>query len=534
MDTRIEGILRYHERTKHHQTRYAPGPAGLDWPNQPDPFRVYEGAPRHEWRLGAGALGTAYADLKRPGSVPPRPLTGDTLGILLEMSLGLSAWKSVGAVSWALRCNPSSGNLHPTEGYLVCPSLPGLGRGVYHYLPKEHAIERRAQPGERWDEAFLPGGVIVGLSSIPWREAWKYGERAYRYCQHDAGHALAALRYAAAALGWEASLLEGWADADIASLLGLDRDGPSAEEREVPELLIRVGPEPGSPEPARLLEALRDSPWAGRANRLSARPVHWLAIDEAERAIRKPRTRLRPEDPIPPLPPLVGPEPGPLAADLFRERRSAVAYDGTTAMPAAAFFSILDALLPRPRVPPFDALPWPPRLHVLAFVHRVEGLAAGLYLLARTAEGEDVLREAVGPGWEWASLPGCPSHLRIWRLLAEDVTRVARLISCHQDIAADSCFSLAMLAEFEAAFVEGPWAYRTLFWEAGAMGQSLYLEAEAWGFRGTGIGCYFDEEVHRLLGLRGDVLQDLYHFTVGGPLEDDRLTTLPPYGHLQR
>ena len=31
-----------------------------------------------------------------------------------------------------------------------------------------------------------------------------------------------------------------------------------------------------------------------------------------------------------------------------------------------------------------------------------------------------------------------------------------------------------------------------------------------------------------LLGLRGDAYQDLYHFTVGGPVDDPRLTTLPP------
>ena len=50
--------------------------------------------------------------------------------------------------------------------------------------------------------------------------------------------------------------------------------------------------------------------------------------------------------------------------------------------------------------------------------------------------------------------------------------------------------------------------------------------------RGTGIGCYFDDACHRLLGLSGDAWQDLYHFTVGGPVEDPRLRTLRPYAHL--
>ena len=78
----------------------------------------------------------------------------------------------------------------------------------------------------------------------------------------------------------------------------------------------------------------------------------------------------------------------------------------------------------------------------------------------------------------------------------------------------------------------GAWWYRRLFWEAGVLGQVLYLEAEAAGVRGTGIGCYFDDPCHRLLGLAGDAWQDLYHFTVGGPVEDGRLRTAAPYAHL--
>jgi hypothetical protein len=92
-----------------------------------------------------------------------------------------------------------------------------------------------------------------------------------------------------------------------------------------------------------------------------------------------------------------------------------------------------------------------------------------------------------------------------------------------------------MIAEFgEVLRTQGPWWYRRLFWESGVLGQVLYLEAEAAGMRGTGIGCYFDDTMHDLLGLKGDHFQSLYHFTVGKPVDDPRLTTLPPYAHLQR
>ena len=56
------------------------------------------------------------------------------------------------------------------------------------------------------------------------------------------------------------------------------------------------------------------------------------------------------------------------------------------------------------------------------------------------------------------------------------------------------------------------------------------LEAEAAGIRATGIGCFFDDPVHQVFGLDDLAFQSLCHFTVGGTVEDPRLTTLLPYG----
>jgi hypothetical protein len=111
-----------------------------------------------------------------------------------------------------------------------------------------------------------------------------------------------------------------------------------------------------------------------------------------------------------------------------------------------------------------------------------------------------------------------------------DVRELAQALSCHQDIASNGAFSLGMLADFERSLQDyGPWFYRRLYWECGMIGQVLYLEAEAAGIRGTGIGCFFDDPVHTVFGLEGMDYQSLYHFTVGAPLDDPRLTTLPGY-----
>jgi nitroreductase len=91
--------------------------------------------------------------------------------------------------------------------------------------------------------------------------------------------------------------------------------------------------------------------------------------------------------------------------------------------------------------------------------------------------------------------------------------------------------TVSLVAEFDAAVYGHPSRYRSLLQEAGLIGQVLYLQAEAEGLRGTGIGCYFDDAVHELLGLQGSDMQVLYHFTVGVPIVDPRITTEPPYAH---
>lgn len=542
-------MLSYHERTKHHHHRFAPSPGYLDWATQPDPFRTYAGAPTIELPLLADQLDTAYDDLYVPGAVDPRPLRLESVAMLFELALGLSAWKEFRGERWALRCNPSSGNLHPTEGYAILPEIRGAPAGLYHYVSRDHLVERRATLGEpaaaRLAERLPAGCLLVGLSSIHWREAWKYGERAWRYCQHDAGHAIAALRYAAAAVGWTARLLAGLDDADVAALLGLDRDddfaGVAPADREHADVLLVVGPTPAEPALTALLDSgqelaglLRAATWAGRANPLSPSHREWNAIDEASRAAVKPMTiegkswQAAGELPAPRAATRTA------AAILIRQRRSAVAMDGATAITAGAFYTMLDRLLPRLSTPPFDVLPWAPRIHLGLFVHRVEGLPAGLYAFERDPGAGAALRAALREGFRWERPEGCPAHVPLSSLLPADCRSTSAVVSCHQDIAADGAFSLGMLAELETSLAEGPWWYRRLHWEAGIVGQALYLEAEAAGVRSTGIGCYFDEAFHEVLGLTGLRFQDLYHFTVGGPVEDARLMTLPPYSHLRR
>jgi hypothetical protein len=174
----LKAVFDYHQATRHRFEGFAPGPGFLDWATQPDPFRRYAGARLIQLETVAPADEPRFDDIFTPGQMPAAALlTMHTISQLFYDSLALSAWKSTGATRWALRVNASSGNLHPTEGYLVVGPTPGLGEdgGVYHYAPREHGLERRAAfEGDVWQRlasGFPTGTLFVGLSSIHWRRS---------------------------------------------------------------------------------------------------------------------------------------------------------------------------------------------------------------------------------------------------------------------------------------------------------------------------------------------------------------------------
>ena len=197
-------------------------------------------------------------------------------------------------------------------------------------------------------------------------------------------------------------------------------------------------------------------------------------------------------------------------------------------MSLAQFAALLARLQPAAGVP-WDLSAATPRAALLLFVSRVDGLVPGLYLLPRSEAQLAALRPRLAERFRLGPIPGIDSLLQLTALEPVTLARTARALHCHQELAATACFAVGMLCEFDAALAAGPAAYRALYRECGLIGQALYLEAEVQGLRGTGIGCFFDDPVHELLGLSGSAWQSLYHFTVGLPLDDPRIESAPAY-----
>ena len=530
-------IFDYHQATKHNFNRFARSLGYLDWENQPNPFRFYEGTKKVRLPEATENSFIPYSQLYQFRK-ECRPFNLESLGDFLGLSLGLSAWKSTGQSSWPLRINPSSGNLHPTEAYLVTPLIDGVDAGIYHYVSYDHCLELRAQtPLTIWqdlDAHFGTQGFLIGLTSIFWRESWKYGERAFRYCNHDVGHALACLSFSANLQGWRSIYLNALSDQQISDLLGFHQIEWLPNEEEHTDLVCFVDVTDFRDDiprdiPDSTVQTVAELEFRGIPNQLSKQHMEWHLIDEVSESVKKPETlsntftyeasSFRFPDSLPDL----------SATQIIQQRRSAVDMDGITSVSIDQFFCMLDKTMPRCHHSPFNVELGEPNVHLVLFVHRVDGMVPGVYFFVRNPRDLSELKALCKSNFLWKPLD---NTFPLFLLKEVDCRREAVLVSCQQNIAGDGAFSLGMIARFKDTIQDSPYLYRHLFWETGQIGQVLYLEAEAHGIRSTGIGCFFDDPVHDMLGLSDSTYQSLYHFTVGGAIEDERLTTLAPYYHL--
>ncbi len=516
MNQDLQTVFHYHETTKHSQQRYARSLGYMDWSTQPNPFRNYNGTQSITLPLALDNTTPPYHLLD--SELPSAPLLKESLSQLLQFSMGIAAYKVSGDSSWAVRCNASSGNLHPTETYVVLPPVlkeQNDKTTIYHYTPKNHGLETLTEfDTSFWDE-LTKNSFLVGFSSISWREVWKYGERAFRYVNLDAGHAWQSLVVSAKMLGWKITRLDSVSDDDISTLLGVNQSGRFFET-EIGDMLFVVSPEFISPSLS--LDTLIESAplvYEGIANQLSPSMQNWDIIPEIENATSTVQTKQKEVKRS-----SVIKEPTGESKTVVINRRSIHVMDKeTSTITKEQFHTILRSVYDSQDAKENSA-------HLVLFVHRVERYESGLYIYIRNERNKQALQEQFHTAFKWGE---CDLQ-NLYLLEKRDLKMASKAISCSQDIASDGAFSLGMLCNFsEQIQIHGAHRYKELYWECGAIGQQLYLEATSLGLSGTGIGCFLDDTVHNLLGLKDNRFQTLYHFTVGRGYVDSRIQTKVAY-----
>jgi hypothetical protein len=136
----------YHEFTKHSVESLRRTRRYLDWANMPDPFRHYEGVPILDLPADPPMPEASAIEVLRgrPGTTFAKNGAA-FLSQLMYYSASISASKRVASTGgiYALRVNPSSGNLHPTEFHFCTRGLVEWPDGLYHYRPSSHMAEQR-------------------------------------------------------------------------------------------------------------------------------------------------------------------------------------------------------------------------------------------------------------------------------------------------------------------------------------------------------------------------------------------------------
>ena len=532
----VAAVKAYHEQSKHRFSRYANGPDTLDWDNQPNPFRYFSGCETYD---------LPFPDLKaepvfaRQVADASYPVSKHTLAWFLRYSLAISAWKQFGPDKWSLRINPSSGNLHPTEAYLILDNSTEWPAGLYHFQAEQFLLEKRALLDGQI--TGFNNGFLLGLTSVTWREAWKYGERGFRYSQLDVGHAISAISHAAAALGWQTWWLKNISHECLAAWLGTCRTDFVKREAEEPECLLHIGPAAPDEKTLRNLVAAPGlQEWQGKANLLSEEPgpYRWPAVDAANANTREHPRGIG----FPLAAALVAQGWGDARqapAALFREvvssRRSAQRFSNQS-VARADLLAIMGGVVNGEQAL-LDTMGSDQMFFVLV-IHRVEELQPGIYLMPGHGMDQTAI-EAVLNKWDGYQdvtdlFEGLCSRSPVYRLKAGKMGRLAATLCCHQPIASDCGFLVSFFAPFNLLNQQGAAAYRYLHWQAGELGHRVYLAASQRQLSATGIGCFFDDPWHELLGLpdsdRG--YQTIYQIAVGVDKPDARLTTASAYHHL--
>jgi SagB-type dehydrogenase family enzyme len=488
----------YHESTKHSVESLRRLPHVLDWANMPDPFRHYEGVPVLDLPADPPSPEIPALELLQGGYGSTLAADGPTfLSQLLFHSAAISASKRVPSTGdqYALRVNPSSGNLHPTEFHFLTRGLKEWSDGLYHYRPSAHMAEQRAIGDMKLKLAGGSAPIVFVLTSIAWREAWKYRDRAYRYCLHDMGHAWQALALAARAIGCDSFAFGHFPDDEVAQFCRLHED-------EWPMLIVELR---GSSIPVREPSADETLWYGGYANQLSKERTAYTRIDGIQGATKLSKRACRAISPAEPafagsgeikLPPPASAKSA--FGEITRMRRSALDFLGGM---QSMSLTQLSAILAATTHPFFGDFAGARFIQLYLYAHRVDGLKPGVYRL-------------------W------PERAQLELIKSGDQRVAAAGLSLGQELAGNACVAFSMIGDLERAMrAHGDRGYRYVHFEAGAIGHRLYLAAEALGLGATGIGAFYDEAVQGYLNLVPEQGQVVYHFAIGYPVRDPRLET---------
>jgi SagB-type dehydrogenase family enzyme len=381
--------------------------------------------------------------------------------------------------SW-FRAAPSAGNLHPLEVYVVAGAVAGLGAGLYHFAPDAYGLEELSQGDCRptvADAVAAPevatGPLALVVTGIPWRTAWKYGERGLRHIYWDAGSLLANLLAVAQGYGLRARVLLGFVDSALSRQLGLDGGA------EFPVAVVTVG-EPGR---SGVIDRCEPVPHL-ETTPLSPAPIEFPLITRVQQAgdlataEQVAAWRVTVPDGLPPAQDEVDPPEGartePIESVILRRGSTRRMRRGTVPGELLRWGMAVATRQLAADAPPAGASLLS---HEIA-VHAVQGMEPGLY--------------------DWVE-----GAAQLYRAAPSDqVRQLSRQLCLDQPLGGDSGYTDFSFADLERVLDGyGDRGYRVAQLEAGVAAGRLQLAAFTLDHGGTGL-TFSDEEVSAAFGTR--------------------------------
>jgi SagB-type dehydrogenase family enzyme len=494
----------YHTATNHSLQSVRTGPHGLDWANQPRPYKLYaaelpDATLPTDWPASSMPALTALATVEAPSGESRVP-DARTLAKLLHYSAGVTRTLRFDGGSMAFRAAACTGALYHIELYVVCGDLDGLAAGVYQFAAQDDSLRRLRSGDYRAalveatgnEPAVVDAPVVIVYTTTFWRNAWKYQSRAYRHAFWDSGTIIANTLAVAAAEDLPARVVTGFADSDVNRLIDVD------PQREASIGLVTIGHDTvHRASPASSVEALQlpvQSLSHHEVDYPLIRQMHTASsLDSAAdvRAWRKGRPQAGSMEAGISIPTGRGTGDPDEAVDAVIRRRGSSRRLVPSPIDADSLLTILDVAtrgIPADyHEQPSDALSEP-----YLIVNRVDGLQPGSYrfdLKGRSLE----------------------------ELKAGDFVEEAGYLDLGQALAADAAVDVYFLADLEAVLGSlGNRGYRVAQLDAAIMAGKMYLAAYALGLGATGL-TFFDDDVIEFFSPRARGLSVMFLLAIGIP-----------------
>lgn len=491
------GGVTYHERTAYR--RGALGGGFLDWRARPQVFKTYRGlfVVPLPWDF-TGSSKPFFQVLFEPLTDETRGLDLETLSRVFRLSYGITVQSGTGADAFYFRSVPSAGALYPCELYAAVQGVRDLDDGLYHYDPGQNRLVR-LRAGSFLASKTSPTAAFF-VTTLFFRSAWKYRDRAYRYCLLDAGHLVENVQLVLRSEGLKACVYDRFNDAGLNAFLGVD-----AEREACVAVLVWESSGKDTAETVSVSRefSLRDDapqwdPVQPEACRLSPRDAVPRTIVEAHRETalgtvsrgagdwgtrKELKAPDREREVMKILRPTAIPQ-GLSFAECVWRRRSHRNY-----VSARVSVDVWQTLWHSLRL--HGALC--PSIQVLMACGEAEGLPGGVYAWHADEEAAQVMTK-------------------------EDVRRASAHACLDQEWLKHALFHVVFCVSWKNALDAcGPRGYRSALLDAGRLGQRLYLASTALGLGCCGIGAYYDEELRSLFHLGSG--HDVVYLTASGPVK---------------